>query len=581
LRKKDIDHEVLLCGWVQSYRDHGGIIFIDMRDRDGLTQIVFDPDVSKEIHDLADTLRCEDVIAITGKVRSRPEGMTNPNLPTGEVEVLAHQLEILNKSLTPPFIIKDQVDVNEDARLKYRYLDLRRPKMQQALIFRHKLCKVMRDYFDEQGFIEVETPVLTKSTPEGARDFLVPARLQPGSFFALPQSPQLFKQLLMVAGFDKYVQIVKCFRDEDSRADRQPEFTQLDLEMSFVQAENIIDVIEGLIVRIMKNLKGVDIPRPFPRIDYTYAMDKYGIDRPDTRFEMYLANLSDIAGQSEFKVFRQVVENKGIVKAIAVPGGSAKVSRAQIDALDKWLQNDFGTKGLAWFRVEGGVLTGTIAKFFSPDQQKEIISRTKAAEGDLVLAVADKPSNTNASMAALRLKLGSDLGLIDENKYNFCWVLGFPLFDYDEKEKRIAAVHHPFTSPLDEDVDKLESEPLSVRAKAYDVILNGIELGGGSIRIHRSDIQEKVFKLLDITPEQQRIKFGFLLDALKYGAPPHGGLAIGLDRMAMILLGFFSIRDVIAFPKTKQAQCLMTVAPSEVSEDQLEELFLKTVPPVK
>ncbi len=580
LRKDNVGDEVILCGWVHSYRDHGGVVFIDLRDRTGIAQVVFDPQNSKESHDLADTFRCEDVIAVQGKVRPRPEGMVNPKMPTGEVEVLCDKVELLNKSLTPPFEVEDDVNVSEDVRLKYRYIDLRRPKMQSGLILRHKVCKVIRDYFDSQGFIEVETPFLTKSTPEGARDFLVPSRIYRGTFYALPQSPQLFKQLLMIAGFDKYFQIVRCFRDEDPRADRQPEFTQLDVEMSFVAPEDVMNVIEGCLVEIMK-LLGIEISVPFKRISYDEAMSRFGCDRPDLRFDMHLAEITDIGNRSEFKVFKDVVGRGGIVKIIAVPSGSGKISRAQIESLDKWLQHDYGTKGLAWFRVEGGKLTGTIAKFFSDGDQKEIINRSGAKDGDLILSIADTPSRTNAALSALRLKLGEDLGLIDKSRYEFCWVTGFPLLEWSEEEKRYVSVHHPFTSPVDEDIEKLETDPLAVRSKAYDIVLNGIEIGGGSIRIHRTDIQKRIFKLLNISDEEAQSRFGFLLDALRYGAPPHGGIALGLDRIVMLLTGTDTIRDVIAFPKTQRAQCLLTQAPSPVSDAQLGELGIRILPSEK
>jgi len=575
LRLENVGEEVVLAGWVQSYRDHGGVIFIDVRDREGITQVVFDPEHNRAMHDLADTLRNEYVIAVKGKVRARPAGMINPKIPTGEVEVLADELEILNRAETSPFVIKDDTDAGEETRLRFRYLDLRRPRMQQALRMRHRVCKVIRDYFDQEGFVEVETPFLTKSTPEGARDFLVPARLQPGAFYALPQSPQLFKQLLMVAGVDKYVQIVRCFRDEDSRADRQPEFTQLDVEMSFVQAEDVMRVVEGCLAAVMRDVKGVEVQLPFARLTFEEAMGTYGVDRPDTRFEMHLADISSVASRSRFRVFQQAVENGSIVKAVAAPGASERLSRAQIDQLDKWLQNDYGTKGLAWWRVEGEALTGTIAKFFEANQQKQIIESTGASNGDLIFAVADRSETTNAAMGALRLRLGRELGLIDESKYNFCWVVDFPLMEYDEESRRYVAMHHPFTSPRDEDKPKLDSDPLSVRAKAYDVILNGVEIGGGSIRIHQPQLQRKMFELLKISEDEARVKFGFLLEALGYGAPPHGGIALGLDRLVMLLCGSNTIRDVIAFPKTQKAQCIMTGAPTPVGDDQLGELGIR------
>jgi len=577
-----IGEHVILCGWVKSYRDHGGVIFIDLRDRDGITQVVFDPETNPAAHDLADTLRHEDVIAVTGTVRSRPEGMINAKLSTGRIEVLAGDLDVLNRSQTPPFLIGDEVDVGEDTRLRYRFLDLRRPRLQAGFVLRHRLCKIIRDYFDEQGFIEIETPFLTKSTPEGARDFLVPSRLQPGTMYALPQSPQLFKQLLMISGFDKYMQIVRCFRDEDSRADRQPEFTQLDVEMAFVQPEDIIDVVEGFLVRMMRELKGIDVPRPFPQISYSDAMAKYGTDRPDTRFEMLLADITDVAEAGGFKVFADVVKSDGIVKCLAVPRGSKAISRSQIDQLDKWLQNDFGTAGLAWWRVEAdGTLGGTIAKFFTAEHHQQIIARCRANRGDLILAVAAKPDITNASLSALRLRLGGELEMFDAGRFDFCWVREFPLLSYDEHEKRYVAVHHPFTAPADDDLDKLDSDTDAVRAKAYDIVLNGTEIAGGSIRIHQKPVQEKIFQLLKMDPGEANLRFGFLLDALKYGAPPHGGIAFGLDRMVMLMGGFNSIRDVIAFPKTQRAQCLLTAAPAPVSDRQLAELSIRIVPAAK
>jgi len=579
LRKDHIDQQVTLSGWVNNYRDHGGVVFIDLRDREGITQLVFHPE-NKEAHDLADTLRHEDVIAAVGTVRERfgPDGQPahNPKHATGAIEVDCTQLEILNKSQTPPFTPDEFGKVGEEHRLKYRFIDLRRPRMLNIRKTRHRVAKIMRDYCDEQGFYEVETPFLCKSTPEGARDFLVPSRLQPGEFYALPQSPQLFKQILMVSGIEKYVQIVRCFRDEDPRADRQAEFTQLDLEMSFVEQDDVMDCVEDMVRRIWKEVLDVDVPK-MRRMPYAEAMSRYGSDRPDLRFGMELVDVTDLAGKTDFKVFSGAIANGGMVKAIRVPGGS-KLTRKQTDALAEWVKQ-FGAGGLPITKIESGAVATGIGKFIGGISD-ELIERMSAEDGDLIcFGVADKASVVHRVLGELRVKLAHDLELIDENQWEWLWVVDFPMVEWNEEQKRWDSLHHPFTAPNDEDLDKLDSGDhdaiASIKSKAYDMVLNGSELGGGSIRIHRMDVQSKVFALLGIDEESARSKFGFLLDALNFGAPPHGGIAFGLDRVVMHLCHTTNIRDVIAFPKTQTGADVMTDAPSHVDDAQLGELSLR------
>lgn len=573
LRIKDVASTVNLSGWVHSVRDHGGLLFIDLRDRYGLTQVVFNPDRGGTFYETARQLRNEFVVSLRGNVCSRPPGTVNPNLDTGEIEVYADTVEILNRSETPPFEIADENNVSLELRLKHRYLDLRRPVMQKRLIFRHKICQTIREYFDRLNFVDIETPVLTKSTPEGARDYLVPSRVNLGKFYALPQSPQLFKQILMVAGYDRYFQIVRCFRDEDLRAQRQPEFTQMDMEMSFVDENDIIQVIEGLMATIFEKVVGKNVTIPFPRITYKEAMASYGCDAPDLRFDLKIKDVSDIVRASNFKVFLDTIINGGQVRGINAVG-CGNYSRKDIDDLTTFV-GQFGAKGLAWFKVEESGLTSSITKFFPADVLEKLQQHMHAKKGDLLLFVADKPKIVNQSLAQLRLHLGHKNKIIDTSIFNFSWVVDFPLLDYNDELKRYEALHHPFTSPHPDDLPILEEKPLNVKARAYDLVLNGVELGGGSIRIHKPEIQKRVFRLLGIDDESAYLKFGFLLDALKYGAPPHGGIALGVDRMATLLLQLDDIREVIAFPKTQKATCLMTNAPSEVDPQQLKELGIR------
>jgi aspartyl-tRNA synthetase len=571
LTRAHVGQTVVLNGWVHGRRDHGNVIFIDLRDRQGLTQVVFNPEISASAHRQAHVLRSEFVVAVSGTVSLRPEGSANPNLTTGEIEILVKAVEILNEARTPPFLIEDDAEVTEALRLKYRYLDLRRPRMQRLLTLRHDVTQAVRSFLNGQGFLEVETPMLTKSTPEGARDYLVPSRVNPGNFYALPQSPQLFKQILMVSGVDRYYQIARCFRDEDLRNDRQPEFTQIDLEMSFVDREQVIGLMERMISLVCKETAGITLPTPFPRMSYAEAVGRYGTDKPDLRFGMPFHDLGGFAAATEFKVFKDTVAKGGIVKAIIVAGG-ATIPRSRIDALGETAKS-FGAKGLAWVKITPDGLDSVIAKFLDAKALRKAVP--DAVPGDLLLFVADKANVVHDVLGRLRLLLGEELKLIDRTQWQPLWVVDFPLLDYDEAAKRHVAMHHPFTAPMEEDLGLLESDPLRVRAKAYDLVLNGNELGGGSIRIHRREVQSKVFDLLGIGKEEAAGKFGFLLEALEYGAPPHGGIAFGLDRLIMLLGGADSIRDVIAFPKTQKAQCPMTEAPSAVSPEQLKELRIK------
>ncbi|MBA9025687.1 aspartate--tRNA ligase [Peribacillus huizhouensis] len=571
-----VGEQVTLKGWVQKRRDLGGLIFIDLRDRSGVVQVVFNPDISKDALAVADKIRTEYVVDIQGKVVTRDESNVNNNIATGKIEVLAEAITIINEAKTTPFAIADKTEVSEDLRLKYRYLDLRRPVMFETLKMRHQTTKAVREYLDGEGFLDIETPILTKSTPEGARDYLVPSRVHDGEFYALPQSPQLFKQMLMVSGVERYYQIARCFRDEDLRADRQPEFTQIDIETSFMSQEDIMNMAEAMMSKVMKDVKGIDITLPLPRMKYEEAMSRYGSDKPDTRFAMELIDVSELVKDSGFKVFSGAIANGGQVKALNVKAGAADYSRKDIDALGEFAAV-YGAKGLAWLKVEEDGLKGPIAKFFTEEDQAQLSSIVEAETGDLLLFVADKKSVVADALGSLRIKLGKDRGLIDNSQFNFLWVTDWPLLEYDEEAGRYFAAHHPFTMPFREDLEMLETDPASVRAQAYDLVLNGYELGGGSLRIFERNIQEKMFKALGFSEEEAKEQFGFLLDAFEYGTPPHGGIALGLDRLVMLLAGRTNLRDTIAFPKTASASDMLTQAPGAVSKAQLDELHLSIV----
>jgi len=575
LRAGDAGSEVLLAGWVHSRRDHGGVLFIDLRDREGITQVVFSPEADAALHERATHLRGEWVIGVRGRVRPRPEGTVNPKIPTGAIEVLAGELRVLNPSATSPFPIEDQVTADESIRLRYRYLDLRRPAMAKNLVFRSRVVSFMRSFLTERGFLEVETPFLTKSTPEGARDYLVPSRVNNGQFYALPQSPQLFKQLLMVAGVDRYYQVARCFRDEDLRADRQPEFTQLDLEMSFVRREEIFELIEAMLGGVFAGILERPITLPLPQMTYAESLLRYGVDNPDTRFGLEIHACTDLARGCGFQVFAKAAAEGQVIRAICAPKLAESLSRKQLDELTEFVRL-FGARGLAWVKVEAGGWAGPIAKFFSAGDQAALNERCGAEPGDALLFLADREKVVCEGLGRLRLELARRFNLIPPGLFNLLWITDFPLLEYNEDEKRLDAKHHPFTAPMDEDLPLLDTDPLQVRAKAYDIVLNGQEIGGGSLRIYQPELQRQMFRMLNIADEDAEVKFGFLLEAFQYGAPPHGGLALGLDRLLAILVGAESIREVIAFPKTQKAMCPLTGAPSTVGFKQLRELHLKT-----